>query len=258
MSVGRSLWKSAFQASPIIFSGGISAFMPAQMLPLSAITEALSFPLGLIGGDRVSGDADNFFASFAPVSGGTLVEQEIARYPFLNQVVAANAVIGQPLHIAMLMICPARNNLGYPLKLAIISALQAAVTLHNNNGGTYIVATPSYIYPNCIFRRMSDVSSGISKQPQSAWLLEFEQPLIALGSGGTVASQSSLLQVMSSLGFIDSSNLAWSGPFSTIQNPSFVGSAATPPLQGVAYGISNGSIQSSPLPNIPGSSVLPQ
>lgn len=258
MSVGRSLWKTAFQGSPIIFSGGLASFMPAQMLPLSSITEALNFPLGLTGGSRINTDVDNFFASFAPVSGGTLVEQEIARYPFANQVVAANAVIGQPLHVAMLMICPARNSLGYPIKLAIISALQAAITLHNNNGGTYIVATPSYIYPNCIFRRMSDVSSGVSKQPQSAWLLEFEQPLIALGAGGTIASQSSLLQVMSSLGFIDASNLSWSGAFSTISNPSFVGSAATPPLQGVAYGIPNGTITTSPLPAIPGSSVLPQ
>lgn len=233
--IGRSSWKAVFQASPIILSNGIGSFMPGQMLPLTAITEAVNFPLGLLGGSTPQ-STDDFFAAFMPVSGGTLIEQEIARYPFANQVVAANAVIGQPLRVSMLMVCPAKSNLSYFTKLAIISALQAAFVLHNNNGGTYIVATPSYIYPNCIFRRMSDVSAGVSKQPQSAWLLEFEQPLIALTSGGAIASQSSLMQVLSSLGVINASNLSWAGAFSNIPNPSLAGPVLTPPLAGVTLG----------------------
>lgn len=246
-SASRNAWKAVFQASPIIMSNGVAAFMPGQMLPLSLITEAIDYPLGLLGGS-VSQSLDNLFAAFMPVSGGTLVEQEIARYPFANQVVAANAVIGQPLRINMLMVCPAKSKLSYYTRLAIISALQAAITLHNNNGGTYIVATPSYIYPNCIFRRMSDVSGGVSKQPQSAWLLEFEQPLIALTQGGAVASQSSLLQVLSSLGQIDAANLSWSGPFSTIPIPSVAGPLATPPLAGAVVGAPTGGITVTPLP----------
>lgn len=247
MSVARSAWQAVFQNSPIILSGGLSQFMPAGMLPLSAITEAINYPLGLLSGSREQ-SLDDAFAAFMPVSGGTLIEQELARYPFANQVVASNAVIGQPLHVNMLMVCPAKNNLSYYTRLGVIQALQAALVLHNNNGGTYIIATPSYIYPNCLFRRMSDVSSGISKQPQSAWLLEFEQPLLALTSGGTVASQSSLLQVLSSFGFIDAANMSWSGPFSTIPNPSFVGAAATPILQGSTQAVSAGTIVTTPLP----------
>lgn len=231
-------------------SNGIAKFMPGGMLPLAVITEAINFPLGLLGNSS-NRDIDNFFAAFMPVSGGTLIEQEIARYPFANQVVAANAVIGQPLHVSMLMICPAKNALSYYTRLAIIQALQAAIVLHNNNGGTYLVATPSYIYPNCIFRRMSDVSSGVSKQPQSAWLLEFEQPLIALGAGGTVASQSSMLQVLSALGFVDSANLSWSGPFSSIPNPSLAGPLGTPALQGTTQGIPYGSISGPPITSSP-------
>lgn len=247
MSTARSAWQAVFQNSPIILSDGIASFMPGGMLPLSVITEAINYPLGLLSGSKEQ-NLDDAFASFMPVSGGTLIEQEIARYPFANQVIAANAVIGQPLHVNMLMVCPAKNNLSYYTRLGIIQALQAALVLHNQNGGTYMVATPTYIYPNCLFRRMSDVSSGISKQPQSAWLLEFEQPLIALGVGGTVASQSSLLQVLSKFGFIDAANMSWSGPFASIPNPSLVGPAATPVLQGITQAAPAGSIITTPLP----------
>lgn len=225
-------------------SGGIASFMPGGMLPLSSITEAINFPLGLTGNSL---PFEDFFANFVPISGGTLIEQEVARYPFLNQVTAANAVIGQPLHIAMLMICPAKSDFGYYTRLAIISALQAALVLHNGNGGTYMVATPSYIYPNCIMRRMSDVSSGLSKQPQTAWMIEFEQPLLALTPGGAIASQSSMLQLLSSLGFVDASSLSWSGAFSSIPTPSLAGPAATPPLAGITQGIGTGNINGGPI-----------
>lgn len=248
-SAGKSVWTTAFQTSPIIFSGGLSKFMPGQMLPLIAITEALNTPLGLLGGNSPT-DLNNFFAAFAPIAGGTLIEQDIARYPFANQVVAANAVIGQPLHINMLMLCPSRSAGSYFTKLAIISALQAALVLHNNNGGTYHVATPSYIYTDCIFRKMTDVSSGHSKQPQSAWMLEFEKPLITFssaGPGGTVASQSSLLQLLTSLGFINGNGLAWGGAAASIPVPSLAGPVATAPLQGSTQGIAS-AITTSPLP----------
>ena len=249
-SVGKSVWTTAFQTSPIIFSGGVSKFMPGQMLPLIAITEALNTPLGLLGGRAGRQDLDNFFAAFAPIAGGTLIEQDIARYPFANQVVAANAVIGQPLHINMLMLCPARSPAGYFAKLAIISALQAAIVLHNNNGGTYHVATPSYIYTDCIFRKMTDVSSGHSKQPQSAWMLEFEKPLITFssaGPGGTVASQSSMLQLLTGLGFVNGGGLSWGGAAASVPIPSLAGPVATSALQGATQGASS-VITSSPLP----------
>lgn len=218
ISAGMALWKTAFQVTPIILCGGIASFMPfGQMLPLVAITEAINTPLSLLSGSSQQ-DLDNFFAAFAPLSGSTIIEQEIARYPFANQTVAANAVIGQPLHVAMLMICPARNQFGYFEKLAVMTALQAALRLHNQSGGTYMVATPSYIYTNCLMRRMSDVSSGLSKQPQSAWLLEFEQPLITLSDAQS--AQSSLMKQLTNLTQINGTP-SWSGVSATVPNPSF-------------------------------------
>jgi hypothetical protein len=236
-----AIWKAAFQITPIILSGGIAGFMPAEMLPLVAVTEAINTPLGIISGSSQS-DLDNFFASFAPLSGGTLIEQDIARYPFANQTVAANAVIGQPLRIAMLMICPARNRFGYFEKLAVITALQAVLRLHNNAGGTYMVATPSFIYTNCILRRMSDVSSGLSKQPQSAWLLEFEQPLITISDAQS--AQSSLMKQLSNLTQVNGPP-SWSGPAATIPSASFAGPSANPGIS--AQGLP-GSITTTPLP----------
>lgn len=246
INAGMAVWKTAFQLSPIIFSGGLASFMPGGMLPLTAITETLNTPLGALSGST-QGDLDNFFAAFAPIAGGTLVEQDIAQYPFANQVIAANAVIAQPLHISMLMLCPARNAGGYFAKLAIISALQAAFVLHNNNGGTYHVATPSYIYTDCIFRKMTDVSSGMSKQPQSAWMLEFQKPLITLGTGGLVASQSSMIQLLSGLGFVNGSSLSWGGAAASIPTPSLAGPVATQALQGGVQGATS-AVSSSPLP----------
>lgn len=245
INAGQAVWKTAFQISPIIFSGGIASFMPGNMLPLIAITEALNTPLGTLSGSSQQ-DLDNFFAAFAPISGGTLVEQDIARYPFANQVIAANAVIAQPLHISMLMLCPAKNEGAYFAKLAILTALQAAFVLHNNNGGTYHVATPGYIYTDNIFRRMVDVSSGHSKQPQSAFMLEFEKPLITLGTGGLIASQSSMIQLLTGLGFVNGGSLSWGGAAASIPTPSLAGAGVTQVLQGTTQGITS-TISSSPL-----------
>lgn len=203
--------------------------MPGGLLPLIAITEAINFPLGLLtGGDNQ--DLDDFFAAFAPVPGGTILEQEIARYPFANQGVAANAVIAQPTRIAMLMVCPARNNFGYYEKLAVIEALQAAMSLHNSTGGLYHILTPSFIYLNCIFRRMSDVTPGFSKQPQATWLLEFEKPLVTLADAQS--AQSSLMTQLTALTKVNATNgaLSYSGALATIPAPSLASPAASPAL----------------------------
>lgn len=242
INAGLAIWKTAFQVSPIIFVDGISSFMPGGMLPLVAITEAINTPLGLLGGINNS-DLDNFFAAFAPMSGGTILEQDIARYPFANQVVAANAVIGLPLKIAMLMICPARGPFGYYEKLAVITALQAAMNLHNRSGGRYHVATPSYIYTNCIFRRMTDVSSGHSKQPQSAWMLEFEQPLVTLSDAQS--AQSSVMGQLTQLLQINAGGtgaISWGGVAASIPTTSLAGPSAITTLQGVTQGLSTSTV----------------
>jgi hypothetical protein len=59
-------------------------------------------------------------------------------------------------------------------------ALQAAVAQHAALGGTYIVITPMAFWRYAILKAIRDVTSGASKQRQSAWQWDFEQPLLTL------------------------------------------------------------------------------
>ena len=45
-------------------------------------------------------------------------------------------------------------------KFAIITNVQSRLTSHNNDGGTYTVMTPSFIYQNLILTGMTDASRG--------------------------------------------------------------------------------------------------
>jgi hypothetical protein len=168
--------KLAFQISPIILTNGIAQLMGGA-LPLVAITEALNFTVGLLSGTSDL-DLDSFFASFAPLSGGKLIDIAVATVPFANQGVAANAIIQQPLRISLKMTCPARGDGGFSAKLATITALQASLALHTNQGGTFTVATPAFIYTNCLLTGLTDVSGGQPSQPQSIWQWDFYQPLL--------------------------------------------------------------------------------
>jgi hypothetical protein len=178
-SAGLAAWKIAFQASPIVLTNGLFNSFPGKMFPIMAITEALNLPLGALSSPSNIG-LDSFFANYQPMPGSTLVDQQIAAYPFANAQVAANSVIAQPLQISMLMVCPVQNAFGYWERLAVIMALKAVLDRHNQAGGTYIVATPSYIYTNCVMLSMRDASTALTKQPQNAWQLDFIRPLITL------------------------------------------------------------------------------
>lgn len=237
MTPGLAAWKLAFQISPIILTGGgLTSSIPGGMLPLIAITEAINFPDGLLsGGSNI--ELDNFFANFTPVQGASLIDQDIGRYPFANQQVAANAVIAQPLTISMHMMVPVRNSLGYAAKLAIMIALQTALAKHNATGGTYIIATPSYIYTDCVMRSMRDVSSSVTKQAQNAWQLDFEKPLITLAQAQD--AQSSLMSKFSSL-LPNVGQPAFSGLQSAVgQSISLAGSSVIP---SAAPGLATGTI----------------
>lgn len=178
ISAGLDAFALTFTISPIILTGGIAAGM-GGILPIVAITEALNFTEGLLsGGDEL--DLDDFFAHFVPPPGATLVENEFGRYPFGNQAVAANAVIRMPRRVSMRMICPAKGEGGYAIKLATMLALEAALSNHNAQGGTYIVATPSFFFTNCVLLRVPDVSNNASAQAQNSWQFDFEQPLLTL------------------------------------------------------------------------------
>lgn len=177
-SAGQAAFKLAFEISPITLTGGVALNIPGGMLPFLAISQAGSFTGLISGGADV--ELDDFFANFFPLPGSSLIDQQIGHYPFANQTVAANAIIVQPLTIAMLMRVPVRDPGGYATKLANMTSIQATLHQHNVTGGTYTVATPSYFYTNCVMLGMHDVSSGDTLQAQIVWRLDFEQPLISL------------------------------------------------------------------------------
>ena len=228
-SPGEIAYKLSFQISPIILTGGIARLV-GGMLPIIAITESLDFALGLLSGGSPDVSLDNFFASYEPLPGSRLIAQKVGLYPYANQQVASNAVIQQPLNISMLMICPVRKSGGYAAKLATMMALQSALTQHNNSGGTYTIATPSYIYTNCLLLDLHDASGSDSKQPQNRYVWDFLQPLLTLQQAQE--AQNNLMQKITD-GTALNGQPAWSGLGPTVGVPSsLAGSSVIPSLAG--------------------------
>jgi hypothetical protein len=125
-------------------------------------------------------DLDNAFGAFTVLPGGTLVSQTVAKYPFANQSVAANATITEPLTISVIMDAPMRGPSPWAMKQAIMTALKATLDSHNNAGGTYTVMTPAYMYTNLIMTALTDNSRGGNSLPQNAWRFDFEKPLVTM------------------------------------------------------------------------------
>ena len=216
-SFGMSSFELAFQISPIIFTGGIAELIPGGALPLGAVSQLQSFIGGLLSGNGLSG-TEQTFPQFYPLPGATLADFEIGKYPFANQAVAANATIAQPLVVSMRMLWPAQPGTGgYAARLMGMMAFQSAIKQHGSRGGTYIVLTPSYFYTNMILRRMTDISSGVTRNPQSEWQLDFEQPLLTLEEAEE--AQNSLMSKLTS-GTEISGQPAWTSGSNTVGNAS--------------------------------------
>lgn len=229
MNAALAAFKLTFQVSPIILTGGIATGLPYNMLPIIALTEATNFTGGLLAGPKNIA-LDDFFGAFEVVPGGTLIAQEIAKYPSANQFVAANATIAQPLAVSLKMICPVRTPAGYPLKLATMIALVTALTKHNNSGGTYTVATPSYFYVNALMTKMSDLGGEESAQKQVAWQFDFEQPLLTLAQ--VTAAQNILMGKITGQTMVvpdASGQIPWSGPSIATGAPASLGAASLIP-----------------------------
>lgn len=172
-------WALGFEASPIILQSGIVANLPGASLPILTLLQPAAFLAGIVNPAGPL-DMDDIFAKFKVIPGGTLEDFEVGTYPFANMAVAANAMIANGIRISLQMNAPALGPLGWATKLATITALKATLDQHQASGGTYIVATPSYIYQNCLLIRLADSSSGESKQPQASWQWDFYAPLITL------------------------------------------------------------------------------
>src|SRR5690348_15873520 len=203
-SAARTAYDVAFQVSPIILTGGIVANTNGSALPIIALVgQAAAFAQGAASGTL---SVDDFYARFVPMPGSSGISNAIGTYPFANQDVAANAIIRQPLNVSLIMIAPVKSSGGYLTKLPIFTALQQSLQSHNAAGGTYSIATPSYVYPGCIMTAMIDITSGETKQQQVTWQLDFVQPLVTQQQAQ--ASQNGL---MSKLANGQQAGSSWSG-----------------------------------------------
>jgi len=228
-TLGREVFRLAYEISPILLVNGIASLIPGQILPIVALTQAASFAEGLLSGSA-SLNLDNFLFHWKPLPGTTLIQNQVGSYPFANQATASNAIIAQPLTISMLAVCPVNQDGGYTAKLATFSALQATLEAHNSSGGTYSIATPSQIFAGCLLTSIRDVSSGESKQVQTAWQFDFVQPLISVSSATQVYN--SLMNKIGG-GLPVSGQPSWSGIGSSI------GSAVTQTTNGLVNSLSN-------------------
>lgn len=176
----RERFRLTNEISPIILTDGIASSMPGGVLPIISITQGIYFPNGVLDTSSLpgNGDLDSFFAHFVPLPGATLIDNDLGRYPFANQQVAANAIIAQPLRVSLMMHCPAKAAGDYPFKLQTFMAVQKSLEEHSLQGGTYTVVTPAWVYYNCILRTLRDATGGESKQVQASWQWDFEQPLL--------------------------------------------------------------------------------
>jgi hypothetical protein len=168
----------AYQVCPVILTGGAAAQIPGGMLPILSLfygagANSLGLPFDI-------GDLDDAFGAFNVLPGGTLVSQQIAKYPFANQSVAANATIREPLTISVIMDAPMRGANAWAMKQMIMTSLKSTLDNHNNVGGTYAIITPAYLYTELIMTAMTDNSRGNNSLPQNAWRFDFEKPLVSL------------------------------------------------------------------------------
>ena len=212
MAIGRTIFKLGYEISPIILTGGIASLIPGGMLPIVAITEAGALLFRLLQGDTQSLSLDQFFAHFVPVAGSTLANNAVGNYPFANQVVAANAMVAQPLNVSLRMHCPVKRAGGYTNKLITLTALKSTLDAHTARGGTYTVATPGYIYTDCLLLSLRDISGEESKQKQVVWQWDFQRPLLALNEAAQ--AYSSLMDKVAS-GVPTGAQPSWSGPLTT-------------------------------------------
>ena len=168
-----------YQISPIVLTGGIASNIGGSMLPMLALTNPNAFSQNMLFGDE-GWQLEDAFGIFQPAAGGTLVEQQIAEYPFANLSVAANAIIRNPINVSLLMITPMKQMSAWSVKLQTMQALKATLDAHNNAGGTYTVYTPAYTYTNMLMVALTDVSNPQSPIPQNAWKWDFTRPLVTM------------------------------------------------------------------------------
>ena len=218
-NAARTAYDLAYQVSPIIFSGGLFSQTLGGLMP---IMQLVSGVLADVTGDSSLTPQ----VRYVPLPGSTAISNQIATYPFANVNVAANAVIRNPKQVSLLMIAPVNSIGGYLMKQAIFTALQNTFDQHNQQGGTYHIMTPSFLFTDCVMAGMEDVTQGDGTQQQIEWRLDFLQPLVTQQQA-TQAFNGLMGQIA---GGQQITSAAWSGPGVAVGSPIQGGTA---PLFGI-------------------------
>lgn len=223
MAFTRTLYRLGFEISPVILCDGVAQAIPGGMLPIVAITQSASFVSGILSGGIDLIDLDRYFCHWRAAPGGTMINDDIGRYPFANQTVAANAMLAQPLNQTLIMTAPMNVNTGAMTKLATLSALQSVLQAHRNLGGTYTLATPASIMTGCVLRSVRDITPTGQATPQEIWQWDFEQPLVT-----DTAAQSAINSFLSKIDGGDKvTSSAWTNTTAALGNTALGGSVSS-------------------------------
>lgn len=130
------------------------------------------------------------FGSFRVLPGGTIMDNEIAHYPLATMSVAANAIITNPLRVAVEMATPASSSISLQQRQGAFKTLKTTLDNHIALGGYFNVATPAFIYTGCLLLNLSDASDvPDGAQTQTRWVWNFEQPLLTVQQADAVVSE---------------------------------------------------------------------
>jgi hypothetical protein len=173
-----SFYQLLYQITPIFLNDGIASKIGGGILPIMALLNPNAYNVLFSGGSDTF-NIDSYFGIFQPASGGSLVQQQIAEYPFANLSVAANAIVRNPIEVSMIMVTPMKTQYSWAVKNATMTALKSALDTHNNMGGTYTVFTPAFTYYNMVMLGLSDMSNPQVVIPQNTWKWDFRKPLVS-------------------------------------------------------------------------------
>jgi hypothetical protein len=174
-----SLYQLLYQITPIFLTNGVASAMSGGILPIISVLNPNAYNVLFSGGNEAF-NIDNYFGIFQVAAGGSLVQQQLAEYPFANLNVAANAIIRQPIEVSLVMMAPMKTQYAWAVKNATMTALKATLDTHNNLGGTYTVFTPAFTYYDMLMLGLSDISTPQSPLPQNTWKWDFRKPLVTM------------------------------------------------------------------------------
>lgn len=242
-----------YQISPIILTGGIATNISGGMLSVLSLLNTNAFSPNLLSGAD-DFELDDAFGIFAPVVGGSLVQQTLCKYPMANLSVASNAIIREPIQISLVMMTPMKLAMSWETKLATMTALKQTLDQHNNAGGTYTILTPAYTYENALMIDLVDVSIAASPLPQNAWRWDFELPLVSLAAAAAAMSNllSQITNGVPTSGAITSPDTASGQPASSTNAGLGAGGTAATTVPSVPIGGGAGNVLESPTGTVGG------